>query len=42
MSKIGEHDNLVEVTNITDSEQRKYHQIIDIPPETDIETTKSS
>ena len=40
--KISVYDNSVEVTTITDSEERKYRKIIDIPPETDIETAKSS
>jgi HSP20 family protein len=38
--KINAYDNSVEVS--TDDPQRKYHQVIDIPPEADIETVKST
>ena len=37
--KINAYDNSVEVTS-TDPD-RKYHEVIEIPPETDIETAKS-
>jgi HSP20 family protein len=37
--KINAYDNKVEVTS-TDPD-RKYHQVIEIPPETDIETARS-
>ena len=37
--KINAYDNKVEVTS-TDPD-RKYHEVIEIPPETDIETAKS-
>ena len=37
--KINAYDNQVEVTS-TDPD-RKYHEVIEIPPETDIETAKS-
>jgi HSP20 family protein len=35
------YDNSVEVTT-TGTEERKYHEVIEIPPETDIETATSS
>ena len=38
--KISVHDNSVEVKS--DDPQRKYHEIIDLPPETDTETAKST
>jgi HSP20 family protein len=38
--KVNAYDNSVEVTT-TDQEQRKYREVIEIPPETDIETAKS-
>jgi HSP20 family protein len=38
--KVNAYDNTVEVTTV-DSE-RKYHEVIEIPPETDIETAKST
>ena len=38
--KINAYDGTVEVT-ITDP-KRKYHEVIEIPPETDIETAKSN
>ena len=38
--KISVHDNSVEVNS--DDPQRKYHEIIDLPPETDTETAKST
>jgi HSP20 family protein len=34
------YDNSVEIKS--DDPQRKYHQVIDLPPEADIETAKSS
>jgi HSP20 family protein len=39
--KVNAYDNSVEVTT-TDQEQRKYHEVVEIPPETDIETVKST
>ncbi len=39
--KINVYDNSLEVTT-TGTEQRKYHEIIQIPPETDIETATST
>ena len=38
--KISVHDNSVEVKS--NDPQRKYHEIIDLPPETDTETAKST
>ena len=38
--KINVQDNSVEVKS--DDPQRKYHEIIDLPPETDTETAKST
>ena len=38
--KINAYDNKVEVT--ADDAKRKYHEVIEIPPETDIETAKSN
>ena len=38
--KINAYDNSVEITS--DDPQRKYHEVIDLPPEADIETAKSS
>src|SRR5215467_4559583 len=38
--KINAYDNTVEVKS--EDPQRKYHRTFDIPPETDIETAKSS
>jgi len=38
--KINAYDGTVEVT--TTDPKRKYHEVIEIPPETDIETAKSS
>src|SRR5215207_1103064 len=38
--KINAHDSTVEVRS--DDPQRKYHEVIDVPPETDIETAKST
>ena len=38
--KISAYDNTVEIKS--DDPQRKYHQVIDLPPEADIETAKSS
>jgi HSP20 family protein len=35
------YDNSVEVTT-TDPEKRKYHEVIELPPETDIETATST
>ena len=39
--KINVYDNSLEVTT-TGTEQRKYHEVIQIPPETDIETATST
>jgi HSP20 family protein len=39
--KINVYDNSLEVTTIG-TEQRKYHEVIDLPPETDIETASST
>jgi HSP20 family protein len=38
--KINAYDNSVEIKS--DDPQRKYHEVIDLPPEADIETAKSS
>jgi HSP20 family protein len=38
--KINVYDNSVEVT--TTGTERKYHEVVDIPPETDIETATST
>ncbi len=38
--KINAYDSSVEVT--TDDPQRKYHEVIELPPEADIETAKSN
>jgi HSP20 family protein len=38
--KISAYDNSVEIKS--DDPQRKYHEVIDLPPEADIETAKSS
>jgi HSP20 family protein len=38
--KINAYDNSVEIKR--DDPQRKYHEVIDLPPEADIETAKSS
>jgi HSP20 family protein len=38
--KINAHDSTVEVRS--DDPQRKYHEVIDVPSETDIETAKST
>ena len=38
--KINVYESKVEVT--ADDTKRKYHEVIEIPPETDIETAKSS
>ena len=38
--KISAYDNSVEIKS--NDPQRKYHQVIDLPPEADIETAKSS
>jgi HSP20 family protein len=38
--KISAYDNTVEIKS--DDPQRKYHEVIDLPPEADIETAKSS
>ena len=37
--KINAYENSVEI--ISDDPQRKYHKVIDLPPEADIETVKS-
>jgi HSP20 family protein len=39
--KISIYDNSLEVTT-TDTEERKYHEVIDLPLETDIETARSA
>jgi HSP20 family protein len=39
--KINIYDNSLELTT-TGTEQRKYHEVIKIPPETDIETATST
>ena len=39
--KINVYDNSVEVT-ATDTEKRKYHEVIEVPAETDIETATST
>ena len=38
--RINAYDNLVEVT--TTGTDRKYHEVIDLPAETDIETARST
>jgi HSP20 family protein len=38
--KINAYENSLEI--ISDDPQRKYHKVIDLPPETDIETVKST
>ena len=38
--KINAYDNSLEV--ITNDPQKKYHQVIDLPPDADIETVKST
>ena len=38
--KINAYDNSVEIKS--DDPQRKYHEVIDLPPEADIETAKSN
>lgn len=38
--KVNAYDNSVELTT-TDAEDRKYHEVVEIPNETDIETAKS-
>jgi HSP20 family protein len=38
--KINAYENKVEITS--DDPQRKYHEVIEIPPEADIETVKST
>ena len=38
--KVNAYDNSVEVT--TTDPERKYHEIVEVPPETDIETVKST
>jgi HSP20 family protein len=38
--KVNAYDSLVEIT-ATGQEERKYREIVEIPPETDIETAKS-
>ena len=39
--KVKAYDNSLEVTT-TGTEERKYHEVIQIPPETDIETATST
>ena len=39
--KVNIYGNSVEITT-TDPEKRKYHEVVEIPPETDIETAKST
>ena len=38
--RVNAHDNSVEVT--TTDPERKYHEVVEIPPETDIKTAKST
>jgi HSP20 family protein len=38
--KVNAYDNSVEVT--TTDPERKYHEVVEVPPETDIETAKST
>ena len=38
--KINAYDNSLEITS--DDPQRKYHRVVDLPPEADIETVKSA
>ena len=38
--KVNAYDNTVEVT--TTDPERKYHEVVEVPPETDIETVKST
>ena len=38
--KVNAYDNSVEIKS--DDPQRRYHEVIDLPPEADIETAKSS
>jgi HSP20 family protein len=38
--KINAYDNSLEITS--DDPQRKYHRVVDLPPEADIETVKST
>ena len=39
--RVNVYGNSVEVTT-TDPEKRKYREVVEIPPETDIETAKSA
>jgi HSP20 family protein len=39
--KVSAYEGTVEVST-TEKAKRKYHRIIDLPPETDIETAKST
>jgi HSP20 family protein len=38
--KVNVHDNSLEVTS--DDQQRKYREVIDLPPEADLDTAKSN
>jgi HSP20 family protein len=38
--KINAYENSVEITS--NDPQRKYHKVIDLPPESDIETVRST
>jgi len=38
--KVNAYDNSVEIT--TNDPKRKYHRIVDLPPEADIETARSN
>ena len=38
--RVNTYDNSVEVT--TTDPERKYHEVVEIPPETDIKTAKST
>jgi HSP20 family protein len=38
--RVNAYDNSVEVTTI--DPERKYHEVVEIPPETDIKTAKST
>jgi HSP20 family protein len=40
--RVNAHDNSVEITTTTDKETRKYREVVEIPPETDIETATST
>jgi HSP20 family protein len=40
--RVNAYDNSVEITTTTDKETRKYREVVEIPPETDIETATST